>query len=463
MKKRELRKVHDWLWEIPSSYRSDMRVSARVYADERMLDSILSDRSLDQLVNVATLPGIRRWAIAMPDVHEGYGFPIGGIAAVDAEEGVISPGGIGYDINCGVRLLRSNQMATDLRPRLQKLAHSLARAIPSGVGRGGPLRLKREELDQVLRRGAERAVETGYGVATDLEAIESRGALEGADPALISDRARSRGEDQLGTLGSGNHFVEIDRVDRIFDPVEARKLGLELDRVVLLIHTGSRGLGHQVATDFLRVMVGSMRRYKIEIPDRELACAPFRSPDGQHYFQAMAAAANFAFANRQVITDGIRKAWKHELGGDDGDLDVVYDVAHNVAKLERHSIGEVLVHRKGATRAFPGQPVLIPGSMGTASYVLMGQEGSMQQSFGSSCHGAGRVMSRTRARAEVNAAELRERLQKLGIAFEAGSNKGLVEEAPEAYKDVDAVVDIVERAGVAKKVARLVPMAVVKG
>jgi len=460
MEKRALRKIHDWLWEIPKSYRSDMRVPAHVYADEPMLDSMLHDRSLDQLVNVATLPGIRQWAIAMPDAHEGYGFPIGGIAAIDPAEGVISPGGIGYDINCGVRLLRSKHSADEIRDHLPTLVHSVAREIPSGVGRGGPLRLKKDDLDHILRYGATRAVEMGFGHASDLEAIESRGAIEGADPAHVSDHARGRGGDQLGTIGSGNHFVEIDRVDKIFDAEAAKALGIEVDRILILIHTGSRGLGHQVATDFLRVMVGSMQRYGITVPDRELACAPFRSPDGQRYFQAMAAAANFAFANRQVITAGIRRAWKHELNSD---IDVIYDVAHNVAKLERHSVGEVLIHRKGATRAFPGQPVLIPGSMGTASYVLMGQQGSMEQSFGSSCHGAGRVMSRTRALSEVAAPELRARLQKLGIIAEAASNKGLVEEAPEAYKDVDAVVDIVHRAGVAKRVARLVPVGVIKG
>ncbi|PYQ52837.1 MAG: RNA-splicing ligase RtcB [Acidobacteria bacterium] len=456
MEKRALTKVHDWLWEIPKSYRPDMRVPARVYTDEKMLDSILGDRSLDQLINVATLPGIRGWAIAMPDVHEGYGFPIGGIAAVGSDDGVISPGGIGYDINCGVRLLRSTQTASSLRERLPKLVHSIAREIPSGVGRGGPLRFKKNDLDQILRDGATRAVEIGFGTDEDLDRIESRGAIDGADPKFVSDHARGRGGDQLGTIGSGNHFVEIDRVDRVFDPA----FGIEHDQVLILIHTVSRGLGHQVATDFLRVMVGTMQRYGISVPDRELACAPFRSPEGQQYFQAMAAAANFAFANRQIITAGIRRAWKHELGDD---LEVIYDVAHNVAKIEKHAVGEVLVHRKGATRAFPGQPVLIPGSMGTASYVLMGQQGSMEQSFGSSCHGAGRVMSRTRARQQVTATELRDRLQKLGIVAEAGSSKGLVEEAPEAYKDVDAVVDVVDRAGLAKKVARLVPIGVIKG
>jgi tRNA-splicing ligase RtcB len=306
----------------------------------------------------------------------------------------------------------------------------------------------------------------GHGQTGDLQSMESGGRLEGADPKLVSDRARQRGGDQLGTIGSGNHFVEVDVVADVFDEAEAKRLGVERDQVLLLIHTGSRGLGHQVATDFLRVMMSSMARHGIRVPDRELACAPFRSDEGQNYFQAMAAAANFAWANRQMITAGLRRAWKHELG-QDGQLDVVYDVAHNVAKIERHKFGgsevEVIIHRKGATRAFPGQPVLIPGSMGTASYILSGQKGAMEQSFGSSCHGAGRVMSRSRARSEIAAPELRERLRNFGIIVEAGSAKGLVEEAPEAYKDVDAVVDVVDRAGIAKKVARLRPLGVIKG
>lgn len=464
MQKKDLRRINDWLWEVPTSYRGDMRVPARLYANERMLDGILQDRSVEQLVNVACLPGVRGWVVAMPDIHEGYGFPIGGVAAIDAREGVISPGGIGYDINCGVRLLRSHQTASELRDRLPTLVHSLARAIPSGVGRGGPMQLKKDELDRVLREGAASIVAMGHGEERDLLAMESGGRLEGADPKLVSEHARQRGADQLGTLGSGNHFVEIDVVSDIFDDAAAQRLRIERDQIVILIHTGSRGLGHQVATDSLRVMVGCMARHGIRVPDRELACAPFRSNEGQNYFQAMAAAANFAFANRQMITAGLRRAWKHEVGAD---LEVVYDVAHNVAKIERHRFGgsevEMVIHRKGATRAFPGQPVLIPGSMGTASYILMGQQGAMEQSFGSSCHGAGRVMSRSRARAQINANELRERLRKLGIIFEAGSAKGLVEEAPEAYKDVDAVVDIVDRAGIASKVARLRPLGVVKG
>lgn len=466
MQKSDLEKIRDCVWQIPQTFRPDMRVPARVYATDAMLDAIVHDRSLEQLVNVACLPGIRDYAIAMPDVHEGYGFPIGGIAAIDPDEGVISPGGIGYDINCGVRLLRTDETAGELRPRLAKLAHSLAREIPSGTGRGGAVNLKGKDLGRVLRGGAPRAVEMGYGEAIDLDRIESGGRIDGADADLVSERACDRGSDQLGTIGSGNHFVEVDRIEKVFDEEEANRLGLREGGVSILIHTGSRGLGHQVATDYLKIMTAAMPRYGIRIPDRELACAPFRSDEGQRYLHAMAAAANFAFANRQIITAGVRRAWRHDLGNRAA-VDVVYDVAHNVAKIEEHAIDgrkqRLVVHRKGATRAFPGQPVLIPGSMGTASYVLVGKPAAMTETFGSTCHGAGRVMSRTKARHQIQVAELRARLQRMGIIAEAQSNAGLVEEAPEAYKDIDAVVDVVQRAGIAARVARLVPMAVIKG
>lgn len=462
MRKQDLRRIHDNLWEIPQSYRADMRVPARVYTNDRMLDQVVSDRSLEQLVNVATLPGIQRYAIAMPDVHEGYGFPIGGVAAVDPNEGVISPGGIGYDINCGVRVLRSRQTLEEIRPQLRKLAKSMAREIPSGVGRGGNVTLRGDELDRVLRDGAKRAVELGFGNDDDLRHIESQGRITPNDPKYISDDAKQRGHDQLGTIGSGNHFVEIDVIDTIFDAEAAQSLGLDEGQIVVQIHTGSRGLGHQVATDWIRSMMKAMPKYGIHIPDRELACAPVQSDEGQKYLLAMASAANFAFANRQLITAGARRAWSKELGSN-ARLDILYDVAHNVAKLEEYDGRLLLVHRKGATRAFPGQPVLIPGSMGTASYLLMGQEGAMRETFGSSCHGAGRVMSRSAAKRQINGHELRERLEKMGIVAEAGSLKGLVEEAPEAYKDVDAVVDVVAHAGIAKKVARFKPVAVIKG
>ncbi|HUP50289.1 MAG TPA: RtcB family protein [Thermoanaerobaculia bacterium] len=466
MEKRDLIRIHDWLWEIPRSHRGDMIVPARIFTTETMLDGILADRSLDQLVNVATLPGIRRFAVAMPDIHEGYGFPIGGVAAVDAEEGVISPGGIGYDINCGVRLLRTGNSFDEIRTSLPTIAHSIAREIPSGVGRGGRLTLQDEELDRVLDKGARRIVEMGYGEETDLQQIESSGTIAPADAALVSSIAKKRGRDQLGTIGSGNHFVEVDVVDTVFDAGAASRFRLAQGQIVVLIHTGSRGLGHQVATDHLRTMAAAMARYGIHVPDRELACVPIRSPEGRDYLLAMAAAANFAFANRQTIAAGVRRVWKHELGSDAA-VETVYDVAHNIAKREEHRIdgatARLIVHRKGATRAFPGQPVLIPGSMGTASYLLLGQEAAMEESFGSSCHGAGRVMSRMRAKREISGPELRKRMASLGVAVEAGSMKGLVEEAPEAYKDVDAVVDVVHRAGIARKVVRLRPVAVVKG
>ena len=461
-----LTKIHDYLWEIPMSFRADMRVPARVYATAKMLEAARSDRSLDQLVNVATLPGIQQHAIVMPDVHEGYGFPIGGVAAFDMEEGVISPGGIGYDINCGVRLLRSDKTLAEIQPRLEKLAHSMAREIPSGVGRGGKLKVKGKDLELVLTNGAARMVEIGHGRADDLDHMESRGTLAEADPQFVSSHARERGYDQLGTMGAGNHFVEIDVVERIFDQTEAARLDLDEGRVVVLIHTGSRGLGHQVATDFLKVMTSAMPGYGIHIPDRELACVPFRSREGQDYFHAMAAAANFAWANRQMITSEVRRVWEWEFGNSAA-LAIVYDVAHNIAKIEQHMIGgivkQVIVHRKGATRAFPGQPVLIPGSMGTGSYVLVGRERAMQESFGSSCHGAGRTMSRTRAKREIDAPGLKASLRSLGIVVESGSTAGLVEEAPQAYKDIDEVVDVVDHAGIAAKVAKLRPVAVIKG
>jgi tRNA-splicing ligase RtcB (3'-phosphate/5'-hydroxy nucleic acid ligase) len=433
MKRTDLHKISDYLWEIPKSYRGDMRVPARVYTDERMLDAILGDRSLEQLVNVTTLPGIQRYALAMPDVHEGYGFPIGGVAAVDAEEGAISPGGIGYDINCGVRVLRSQHTHDEVRELLPKLAHALAREIPSGVGRGGPVTLKMPDLDLVLRDGAARAVAMGHGEESDLAQIESRGRIDGADPDRVSHEAKQRGHDQLGTIGSGNHFVEVDVVETIFDDAEAERFGVTRNQIVLQIHTGSRGLGHQVATDSIRQMMKAMPKYGIHVPDRELACAPIRSDEGQRYLAAMAAAANFAFANRQMITAALRRAWRHEFGQSER-LDIVYDVAHNVAKVEEYNGRRLVVHRKGATRAFPQQPVLIPGSMGTASYLLVGQEKALTDSFGSSCHGAGRVMSRMAAKRQIDGGELKARLKKLGVIAEAGSTKGLVEEAPEATR-----------------------------
>jgi len=476
----QLRKVTDFLWEIPMSVREDMRVPASVFALEELIDEITQDRTLDQLINVATLPGIQKTAIVMPDGHEGYGFPIGGVAATDINNGVISPGGIGYDINCGVRLLTSSTFYEDVKGKIGELAHEMSRMIPKGVGRGGDIKLSLEEMDEVLTNGAEWAVSNRYGLSKDLKHIESGGRLSNADPAMVSEKAKKRGHDQLGTIGAGNHFVEIDRVEEIYDTKTADAFGLTTDQIVVLIHTGSRGFGHQVATDYLKTFLNAMPSYGIEVPDRELACAPFNSEDGQNYFKAMAAAANFAWCNREVISWEVRESWEDIMDEPGDNLDLLYDVAHNIAKIETHKINgrdkKVVVHRKGATRAFGpgsedlpedfkhlGQPVLIPGSMGTHSYVLVGTDESMERSFGSTCHGAGRRMSRTAAKKEVDAPSLKKELIAQDIAVEAGSYAGLAEEAPLAYKDVDLVVETVHQAKLANKVAKLKPVGVIKG
>ncbi|NTV01855.1 MAG: RtcB family protein [Chlorobiaceae bacterium] len=465
MERGSIRRVSDWLWEIPRVYREDMRVPARFYASEAMLAQILADRSLEQLVNVATLPGIRLHALAMPDIHEGYGFPIGGVAAFDLDEGIISPGGIGYDINCGVRLLRTGEHFADVRDRIPDLARGIYRQVPSGVGHGNRITFSTEQLDTILRGGAGAMVGFGYGTEEDLGYLESGGVLDAADPAAVSPHARQRGLDQLGTMGAGNHFVEIDRVSTIFDPAAAERMGLFRGQVVIQIHTGSRGLGHQIATDYIRAMNLAMPGYGITVPDRELACVPFRSREGQEYFRAMSAGANFAWANRQLITWEVRRAWESLFTSEPPE--VLYDVAHNVAKIEEHEVEgrkvQLLVLRKGATRAFPGQPVIIPGSMGTSSFVLEGMAGSMRESFGSSCHGAGRRMSRTKARHTIQGSHLRKVLEEQGISVQAGSMSGLAEEAPEAYKDIADVVGTVAAAGIARKVAQLVPVGIMKG
>lgn len=457
--KRDLHKISDFIWEIPKNFRYDMRVPARIYASEVMLEEIFRDRSLEQLINVAMLPGIQKYAIAMPDVHEGYGFPIGGVAAFDKDKGIISPGGIGYDINCGVRFLRSNINFNYAKSRFRELANSIYKEVPSGVGKGGRLNLKGADFNRVLENGALEAVEMGYGSIEDLKWLESGGRLESADASLVSEHAKSRGCDQLGTMGAGNHFVEVEAVEKIFDEEWASKLGIFKDQIVVLIHTGSRGLGHQIATDYIREMVRVMPRYNITVPDRELACAPFMSKEGQDYFKAMAAGANFAWANRQLITWEARKAWKNVFGVKEDGLDIVYDVAHNIAKIE----DGLVVHRKGATRAFPDQPVIIPGSMGTGSYLLVGQEKSLTESFGSTCHGAGRRMSRTKAKHEIRGSELKKQLEARGIEIASGSMSGLAEEAPEAYKNIDEVAGVIHNVGIAKKVARMRPVAVIKG
>jgi tRNA-splicing ligase RtcB len=454
------------------------RPPARVLADEQLIVQIQRDRSLEQLVNVTSLPGLYGAALGMPDMHEGYGFPVGGVAATLLPDGVISPGGIGFDINCGVRLLVSDVDRGGLDGKLEPLVHELSRAVPSGMGRGHGAGLAPGELDRVLAEGCPWLVaHKQLGSAEDLDCIESNGALTGADPAAVSDRAKARGGDQLGTLGSGNHFLEVQVVDEIFDLKTANSFGLRVGQIALLIHSGSRGLGHQVCTDHVQKMDRAAARYGYALPDRQLACAPLSSPEGQSYFAAMAAAANFGFCNRQAITQRVREVWRRTLGRAGGDgLRLLYDVAHNTAKIERYGSRSLCVHRKGATRAFGpsaselppgyrgvGQPVLIPGSMGTASYVLCGTDAAAELTWSSSCHGAGRAMSRGAAKRAITGAELRRQLSAQGIVVRCASNTGLAEEAPLAYKDVERVVDVVHRAGVARKVVRLRPLGVVKG
>jgi tRNA-splicing ligase RtcB len=473
----ELRRVGDVVWELGRGHRADMRVPLRVVADEALLEQVRADRSLQQLVNVTTLPGIERWAVGMPDMHEGYGFPVGGVAATRWPDGVISPGGIGFDINCGVRLLATDVRRADVGS-LERLVHELSRSIPAGFGRHGRLVLSDEEIDRVLVEGCAYVVrDLGLGREEDLEHIESRGSLPDASAANVSARAKERGHDQLGTLGGGNHFLEVQIVDTIHDARAAAALGLREGDLTVLLHTGSRGLGHQVCTDHVRIMDAARARHGIELPDRQLACAPLSSREGRDYFGAMCAAANFAWANRQVLTHRVREVFVRILGRGT-ELRVVYDVAHNIAKIERlgSGAGRVCVHRKGATRAFGpssaelpaeyrdvGQPVLIPGSMGTSSFVLVGLDASSDVSFGSACHGAGRALSRTAAKHRVAGHVLRRELEAAGIVVRCPSNEELAEEAPLAYKDVERVVDVVARAGIARKVARLRPLGVLKG
>jgi len=471
-----VREIEPLVWEV-ADLRGDMRVPARAFADAELIEAIRSDDSLVQLQNVATLPGIVEAALAMPDIHSGYGFPVGAVAATELPDGVVSPGGVGYDINCGVRLLVAPLTAGELGRRKEELVHRIARSVPTGTGSGGGLELGAAALDAVLADGPRALVERGIGTPEDLEHTESGGRLHGSDPDEVSERARTRGSAQLGTLGSGNHFLEVQRVDRVFDEDAARAFGLERDRVTILIHSGSRGLGHQVCTDFVRRMDAALPRHGIALPDRQLSCAPASSKEGQAYLGAMAAAANFAWANRHALADAVRGAIRQVLGERVAARTVqVYDVAHNVAKRERHGGREVLVHRKGATRAFPpghpelpaahaeaGQAVFIPGSMGTSSFVLAGRPGSMERSFGTVCHGAGRALSRSGARKRIQGADLRRELERAGITVRCPSNKGLAEEAPFAYKDVERVVEVVERLGLAARVAQLRPIGVVKG
>jgi tRNA-splicing ligase RtcB len=465
-----------WRWRIEPS--GSMRVPGIVFASEDLLPEVAGDRALEQVVNVATLPGIVDASYAMPDVHWGYGFPIGGVAATDVSNGgVVSPGGVGFDISCGVRLLVSPFQRADLAPLLSALMDELDRVVPTGMGPGAVWDLRdSSELGRLLTEGAAYAVQRGHGTARDLERCEDGGVLAGADPHVVSDRALARGLHQVGSLGSGNHFLELQVVDQLLDPEVAERFELRLGQVCVMIHSGSRGLGHQICTDHVKQMESAMAAYGIEVPDRQLACVPVQSPEGQAYLSAMAAAANYGRANRQLLTEAARSAFERIVGS--RDLHLLYDVSHNLAKLETHDVGgvprQLCVHRKGATRALPpghrdlppdlaasGQPVLVPGSMGTASYVLVGSSGG--DAFHSTCHGAGRTMSRTEARKRVSGKALRRQLAALGIEVRAASNRGLTEEAPFSYKDVDAVVETVERANLARRVARLVPIGVVKG
>ena len=481
--KGKLVKQNEYRFEIPKSYKPNMRTSGLVFADEEMMAQIKRDNSLEQVANVATMQGITGKSMAMPDIHWGYGFPIGGVAAMNADDGVISPGGVGYDINCGVRLVSTNLQLKDVKPKVREVIDAMFVNVPSGVGSKGKVRLSGSELEDVLAKGAKWGVSQSYGWNEDLEHLEQSGCMENADPSKVSQKAKQRGAPQLGSLGSGNHFLEIQKVDEIYEPDTAKVFGIHnKDQVVVMIHTGSRGCGHQIASDALREMANAVRKYNISLPDRQLACAPINSKEGEDYFDAMACAANYAWANRQMILHWTRESFEKVFGtsAKDMGMNVVYDVAHNIAKVEEHQHEgkrvKLYVHRKGATRAFPkgrdelpqkyrdvGQPVLIPGDMGRASYVLVGTEKGMEETWGSACHGAGRVMSRAAATRRFRPQQVKDELDRKGIYLRAASKEGIVEEAPEAYKDVNHVVRVCQGAGIAKLVAKMKPIGVIKG
>jgi len=478
-----IERLDDCRWRIPRDYKQGMRVDGILYAGDELIGGILKDQAAEQVANVAFLPGIQRASLAMPDAHWGYGFPIGGVAATDPEEGgVVSPGGVGYDINCGVRLLRTNLEAGDVTKRLRALVDDLFAHVPCGVGVGGRVTFGGGEQERLLGEGARYVVRKGYGREADIEVTEARGAIAENDPAQVSDRAHARGRDQCGTLGAGNHFVEVQVVDEVYDERVAAVLGLAVGLVTVMIHSGSRGLGHQVCDDFLKRLRRCPERYGIALPDRQLVCAPVRSPEGEAYLKAMRCAANYAWANRQVLTHHVRRAFAKHFGRPDEalGLDLVYDVAHNIAKMEEHEVAGkrrvLCVHRKGATRAFPpghpevparyravGQPVIIPGDMGTHSYVLVGAEGALRETFGTTCHGAGRALSRKAAMRSAAGRSIERELAAKGIVARARSRTGLAEEQPDAYKDVNAVVEVVHRAGLARKGCRMKPLGVIKG
>jgi tRNA-splicing ligase RtcB len=478
-----LEQVDPCCWRIPKSYRPDMRVDGLIFANEALLQNLVKDQAPEQVANVACLPGIQVASLAMPDIHWGYGFPIGGVAATDPDEGgVISPGGVGYDVNCGVRLVRSNLFYREVKPHIRELVNELFKNVPTGVGRSGRYRFDRKELNRLLGEGSPYLRGRDLAVQRDIDYAEAEGHLRGADPDLVSDHALERGADQCGTLGSGNHFLEVQIVDHVFDEEAAGVMGLEKDMVCVMIHSGSRGLGYQVCDDALASLRNAPKKYGIELPDRQLACAPVNSPEGQRYIATMRAAANFAWCNRQLLMMQTREVFARVFGRtwEELQMNLIYDVCHNIAKLEEHTVAgkkkKLWVHRKGATRAFPpghpevpamyrgiGQPVIIPGDMGRASWVLVGQPGSMERTFGTTCHGAGRVMSRTAAVRAAGNRKIDKELEAMGVIARAQSRKGLAEEAPRAYKNVDDVVDVVDSAGLSKRVARLRPIGVIKG
>lgn len=471
--------INDYLWEIPKSFRSDMRVPARVYASKKMLGEVLKDKSLFQLTNGATLPGITNYSIAMPDCHEGYSVPIGFVGAMRVFDGIISPGACGFDINCGIRLLLSEFNRKEISNFFEDLAEEIEKEIPAGLGQGRGKKIPIGRIEKILQRGAQELVDQGFGQKEDIDYCESRGKMDWADSFSVFALAKNRGRDQLGTLGSGNHFLEIQEVEKIFNFEIAERFGLFKEQIVISVHCGSRGLGHQICTDYLKLMIPAMEKYKIKVPDKEFACVPFNSPEGQRYFSAMACAANYAWANRQMITHFIRKAWRSVLGEKNSSLNLLYDVAHNIIKREKHFLNgeeiELAVHRKGATLALPknhsdlpekykstGQPTILPGTMGTASYIMHGLESS-KESFYSTAHGAGRVMSRQAAKKATTGEKVIKDLKSKGIIIRCRSFDGIAEEAPMAYKDIEEVVEVVHSAGLSGKVARLIPLVTIKG
>lgn len=466
---KRLTEIEPGIWELSKTYREKMKAPVRVVATENLLKE-MDDGAMEQAINVAQLPGIVGASLMMPDAHRGYGFPIGGVAAFDLKEGIISPGGIGFDINCGMRLLVTNLNEADVRPKIEKVVNELFAAIPAGVGRRGIVRLSEEELRQVMVKGAVWAVESGMGWKEDLKYMEEGGRIPQADPEMVSDRAVKRGIGQLGTLGSGNHYLEIQRVKTVFDGKVAKQMGIAgKGQIVVMIHCGSRGFGHQIASDYLHTFEPAMRKYGISVPDAQLACAPVDSAEGKRYFSAMAAAANFGFCNRQVITHQVREVFEHVFGRSAKDLGMklVYDVAHNIAKIEKYKVDgrtrKLVIHRKGATRAFPGQPVIIGGSMETGSYLLVGTQGAIEKTFGSTAHGSGRTMSRTQAKKVIRGKEIQQKMQSKGIYVKTASYSGLAEEAGFAYKDIDEVVKAVSLADISQPVASLKPLGNIKG